>query len=275
MVIFMSMALLRLVFLLGILTAIFLAVGYYFAGIGGMLAGLVLAFVMNFVSYWFSDSIVLRMYRAKKINYTDYPKLRAFPDLARKANIPVPKLYVVSTNIPNAFATGRSPKKSAVAVTSGLLDSLKKDEVEGVLSHELGHIKNRDTLIQTMAATLAGALTWLAYLFFFGDSRNRNAFSLILLFVLVPLAATLIRMAISRSREYHADRFGASISNPLSLANALEKIAGFVKHSRIEGNNSTSHLFIVNPFTAGDLVNLFSTHPPTEQRIARLRGMVM
>jgi heat shock protein HtpX len=269
------MSMLRLVFLLGLLTALLLAVGFYFAGITGMTIGLILAFVMNFASYWYSDSIVLKMYKAKEINPNDYEELKNIGKLSKKAQIPQPKMYIIDTEIPNAFATGRSPNKGAVAVTKGLLEKLDKDEVEAVISHELGHIKHRDTLLQTMTATLAGALSWLGYLFYFGDNENRNALSAVLLFIFVPLAATLIRTAVSRNREFFADRFSGTISNPLSLASALEKISGSVKGKNIKGNNNTSHLFIVNPFTAGTLVSLFSTHPPTEERVARLRSMTI
>lgn len=269
------MALLRLVFLLGVLTALFLAVGFFFGGVLGMTVGLVLAFVMNFVSYWYSDSFVLKLYRAKEIKQSDYAKLRGFSTLAKNAELPkTPKLYIINTDITNAFATGRSKSRAAVAVTKGLLEKLDKDEIEGVLAHELAHVKNHDTLVQTMAATMAGALSWLAYMFYFGDNRERSMWSFVFLFVLVPLAATLIRLAISRNREFYADRIGALIAkNPLGLASALEKIAADVHAKPIRGNSATSHLFIVNPFTAGNLISLFSTHPPTEERVARLKAM--
>ncbi|MFH0949019.1 MAG: zinc metalloprotease HtpX [Candidatus Aenigmatarchaeota archaeon] len=262
----------RFVFLLGLLTGIFLLVGFVFAGIAGMTIGLVLAAVMNFAAYWFSDSFVLRLYKAKKINTKDYPKLKCLERLAKESNIPVPAAYIIDTDAPNAFATGRSPKKAAVAVTKGLLENLDEDEVEGVIAHELAHIKNHDTLLQTMSATLAGAITWLGYMFYFGDERNRNALSFVVLFILAPIAATLIRLAISRNREYLADRTGALTSHkPLGLADALGKISSYAKSKPISGNSSTSHLFIVNPFSGGSLVSLFSTHPPTELRIEKLK----
>lgn len=270
------MAALRVFILIGFLTALFLAIGYFFGGIAGMTIGLLMAFFINFVSYWFSDKFVLAMYRAKKINPKDYPDLASsIESVSKKAGIPKPPLYLINMDVPNAFATGRSPKKAAVAVTKGLLSDLDTDEIEAVLAHEISHIKNRDTLIQTMAATMAGALTWLSYIFIYGDERNRNAISYIILFVLAPLAAMLIRMAISRNREFLADKTGALASNPLDLANALEKIHKIAERHPIRGNESTSHLFIVNPFSAKGMSKLFSTHPPVEERIARLRQLAV
>lgn len=257
--------------LLGLMAAIFLAVGFFFAGPVGATVGLVIALALNFFSYWYSDKIVLKIYRAKR---SDNKKLNEIVSrLAKKAGIPKPKTYVIQTDILNAFATGRSPKHSAVAVTTGLMSRLSSEEIEGVLAHEVAHIKNRDTLTSTVAATIAGALTWLAYIFYFG-SDNRNALSFVLLFVLAPLAASLIRLSISRTREYAADRYGASISDPKWLASALEKIEDSVKGVKIRGNAATSHMFIVNPFRGQSLVEIFSTHPPTEKRVAALRAMV-
>jgi heat shock protein HtpX len=263
----------RLILLLGILTALFLGIGYFFAGIAGMGFGLIIAFFMNFIAYWYSDSFVLKLYRAKQINEKDYDKLSGFSELVKKAEIDKPKLYIIETDAPNAFATGRSYKHSAVAVTTGLLSRLDKNEIESVISHELGHIKHRDTLLQTMTATMAGALSWFAYLFAFGDSENRNILSVILLMIFVPLAASLIRLAVSRNREFAADRYGAMLSSPLGLASALEKIDSFAKAKPTKGNSSTAHLFIVNPFSGGALVSLFSTHPSTASRVAKLREM--
>lgn len=260
----------RTAILLGLMIAIFLAVGYFFAGVVGASVGLAVALALNFVAYWYSDKIVLRMYKAKPSH--DKTLNDMVERLAKKAGVPKPKAYIIDTDIPNAFATGRSPKHSAVAATKGLLEALSDKEAEGVLAHEMAHIKHHDTLTSTVAATLAGALTWLAYIFYFG-SEERNAFSFLLLFILAPLAASLIRLAISRNREYAADRYGASISNPLWLASALEKIESSVKSVRIKGNNATSHLFIVNPFTASDFAGIFSTHPPTQKRVAALRAM--
>jgi heat shock protein HtpX len=269
------MSSLRLVVLLGFLTAIFLAIGYYFAGTGGMLIGLLFAFVSNFLSYWYSDKFVLYLYRAKKISSRENPELHGILNrICKKADLPVPPLYMIDTDVPNAFATGRGPKNAAVAVTRGLMNKLDKKEVEAVLAHEIGHVKNRDTLVSTMAATLAGALTWFSYIFIFGDNRNRSIFSYLILFIVAPLAATMIKLAISRSREFGADTTGAKLSDPLDLASALEKISSDAKRTPLSGNESTAHLFIVNPFTTGNIIKLFSTHPPTEERTRRLRGMV-
>jgi len=265
------MAFLRSTLLLGILTAIFLLIGFFFGGIIGVTIGFIIAMATNFISYFFSDKIVLRMYNAKEMKNE---KINAIVEkLAKKSGIPKPKTYIIQTDIPNAFATGRNKNHAAVAVTRGLLDKLNNDEIEGVLAHEISHIKHKDTLISTMAATIAGAITWIGYIFWFGDERNRNALSYILLFVLAPLAAMLIRLAISRGREYYADRGAGEITNPLSLASALGKISEFSKNIKIKGNPSTAHLFIVNPFTAGSIINLFSTHPSTESRIERLKEM--
>jgi heat shock protein HtpX len=261
----------RSVILLGLLTAIFLAVGFYLGGTLGVTFGLILAFATNIVSYWYSDKIVLWIYRAKKLDNNKINKM--IEELAKKAGIPRPKTYIVNTDAPNAFATGRNPKHSAVAVTTGLINNLNDDEVEAVLAHEVSHIKNRDTLVSTIAATIAGALTWLAYIFYYGDERNRNALSFVLLFMLAPLAASLIRLAISRNREYLADHSGALLSDPLKLASALEKISSSVKHTKLRGNAATAHMFIVNPFSGISLIELFSTHPPTEKRVAALRAM--
>lgn len=261
----------RSVLLLGLLTALFIAVGFYFGGPLGATLGLAIAFAMNFVSYWYSDKIVLWIYRAKKL---DDKKVNAMIErLAKKSGIPKPKTYIVSTDIPNAFATGRNPKHSAVAVTKGLMDKLEDEEVEAVLAHELSHIKNRDTLVSTIAATIAGALTWLAYIMYYGDERNRNALSFVLMFVLAPLAASLIRLAITRNREYLADHTGALLSNPLKLASALEKISASTRHAKVKGNAATAHMFIVNPFSGMSLIELFSTHPSTTSRVEKLRAM--
>ncbi len=260
----------RMALLLGLLTALFLAIGYFFAGMAGMTIGLAFAFMMNFFAYFFSDSIVLRMYGAKKL---EDKKINAMIErLAKKAGIPKPKTYIVNMDVPNAFATGRSPKHSAVAVTKGLIDTLNESEIEGVLAHEISHIKNRDTLVQTIAATMAGAISWLAYAFMFGD-EDRNMFSTLLLFVLAPLAATLIQLSISRGREYMADAGGAKLSNPLDLAAALGKISAAAKEKPLRGNAATSHMFIINPFSGSSIAGLFATHPPVEERIARLKEM--
>jgi heat shock protein HtpX len=265
------MALLRLVLLLGALTGLFLGIGYLFGGIAGMTLGLLLAFITNFFAYWFSDAFVLRLYGAKPYSNTKINSM--LERISKKAGIPKPPLYFVNLDVPNAFATGRSVKHAAVAVTKGLMDRLDDKEVEAVLAHEIGHVKNRDTLISTMAATVGGAISWLAYAFYFGDDRNRNALSFVLLFILAPLAATLIRLAISRSRELSADKTGAVLSNPLDLASALQKIADHAAARPLHGNSATSHLFIINPFAGDSLLKLFSTHPPVEERIAKLKEM--
>ncbi|MBI5061494.1 MAG: zinc metalloprotease HtpX [Candidatus Aenigmarchaeota archaeon] len=265
------MSSLKAVFLLAILTAIFLGIGYFFGGILGMTIGLVIAFSMNFLMFWFSDKIVLAMYRAKKY---DNRKIRAMVEkLSKKADIPVPELYIVDMDVPNAFATGRGPGHSVVAVTRSLADKLDDDEIEGVLAHEINHIKHRDTLVSTMAATIGGAITWIAYLFWFGSDENKNIVSYILLFVLAPIAALLVRLAISRNREYFADRGGAEISTPSGLASALRKISAAAKEKPVGGNHATSHMFIVNPFSGKALIRLFSTHPPIDERIRRLEEM--
>ncbi|MDI6825599.1 MAG: zinc metalloprotease HtpX [Candidatus Aenigmarchaeota archaeon] len=265
----------RTALLLGLLTCILLAIGYFFAGFAGMTLFLIIAFVLNFVTYWFSDRIVLAMYQAKEIPKSQEPRLHGIVEkLSKEAKIPKPKVYIVRTENPNAFATGRSPKHAAVAVTSGLLKSLEWDEIEGVLSHELAHIKSRDTLTSTIAATVAGAIAFIAQIawrgMFMGDRRRGNAL-LFPLIILAPIAATLVQLAISRTREYKADYNGSIFSKkPLSLASALEKISNAALRCPIRGNAATSHLFIVNPFKGDSFVNLFSTHPPVGERIKRL-----
>jgi len=265
------MALFRLVLMLGVLTGLFLLIGFVFAGTAGMTLGLLLALATNFFAYWYSDKFVLHMYRAKP--YENKKINSMLERIAAKASIPKPPLYFVDMDVPNAFATGRNAKHAAVAVTKGLLEKLSDREVEAVLAHEIGHVKNKDTLIATMAATIAGAISWIAYAFYFGDERNRNALSFAVLFFLAPIAATLIRLAISRSRELSADRTGAMLSNPLDLASALRKISGHAAAHPLRGNSATSHLFIVNPFAGEAMIKLFSTHPPIDERIATLKAM--
>ncbi|MCD6215794.1 MAG: zinc metalloprotease HtpX [Candidatus Aenigmarchaeota archaeon] len=261
----------RVILLISLLTALFLGVGYFFAGTTGMLLGLIMAFITNFFAYWYSDSFVLKMYKARPFDNKEIKTI--IKNLAEKAGIPVPKLYITEMDVPNAFATGRNPKHGAVCVTSGLVKMLNKNEIKGVLAHEISHIKHKDTLLQTMSATIAGAITWLGYIFWFGDRRNRNIISYLLMFIAVPIASLLIRTAISRNREFYADKYGAEISDPLGLASALEKISSFAYNHPMRGNASTSHLFIINPFSARGLSSLFSTHPPTDERINRLRQM--
>jgi len=239
---------------------------------------------MNFGSYWFSDRLVLKMYRAQPVSEDQAPELHAMvKNLALKASLPMPSVYIVPGDTPNAFATGRDENHAVVAVTEGLLGILSRDELEGVISHELSHIKNRDMLVGSIAATLAGAIVMLAnmaqWAALFGGGRDEEEggsgiLGLILMAVLAPLAATIIQMSISRSREYLADEGGARVSGkPYSLAGALEKLSRASRAIPMEANPSTAHLFIVNPLTGRSLMNLFSTHPPIEERIARLRSM--
>jgi len=272
--------------LLGLLTALFVLLGNYFGGRQGMIIALVFAGIMNFVSYWFSDKIVLALYRAQPTEETDAPELfRMVRGLAQRAGIPMPRVYVVPTDTPNAFATGRSPQHAAVAVTEGILRLLSTGELEGVLAHELSHIKHRDTLISTIAATMAGVIVMLAnmakWAAFFGgfggrdeEDRGGGMLGFLLMAVLAPIAATLIQLAISRSREYLADEGSGRITKtPGRLADALEKLEYAAERIPLDANPATSHLFIVNPLRGGGLFALFSTHPPIEERISRLRAM--
>ena len=258
--------------LLAMLTGIFLGIGYLLGGMEGALVALMLAFFVNFISYWYSDKIVLGMYGAKEITAAENAMIHQIVnELCDEAKIPKPKIYMIRTNVPNAFATGRSPKHAAVAVTFGLLNMLEPREIKGVLAHEISHIKNRDTLIQTLAATIGGAITWLSYAFLF--DRDRSALGLLMV-IFAPLAAAMVRMAISRGREFIADETGAKLAkDPLGLASALEKISKAVEHTPLRINPSTSHLFIVNPLSSEGLARLFSTHPPVEERIKRLKKM--
>jgi len=273
------MSLVRTALLLGLLTGILLVIGYLWSGIFGMTTFLVIAFIMNFLAYWFSDKIVLAMYHAKPIQKSDEPKLHEIVEnLAKEMKIPKPKLYLVKLPILNAFACGRSPKHAAVAVTTGLMKHLNSDEIEGVLAHELSHVTNRDTLTSTIAATVAGAIAYIAQMAWwgmFGGNRREGGSAILLpLIILAPLAATLIQLAITRTREYAADKTGALTSKkPLALASALEKISKVASHYPLKGNSATSHLFIVNPFRGDALVNLFSTHPPVHLRISRLKEL--
>jgi len=262
----------KTVSLMAVLTGLFLGIGYLLGGIGGAFLALIFAAILNFFSFWFSDKIVLGMYGAKEISAADNAMIHQIVnELSDEAKIPKPKIYMLRTNVPNAFATGRSPKHSAVAVTFGLLDNLEPREIKGVLAHEISHIKNRDTLVQSVAAVIGGAITWLSYAFLF--DRDRSALGLLMI-IFAPLAAGLVRMAISRSREYGADESGARIAkDPLGLASALEKIHNIAAKKPLKINPSTSHLFIINPLSAGGMARLFSTHPPVEERVKRLRNM--
>jgi heat shock protein HtpX len=266
------------------LTGLLILIGGYFGGRGGVVIAFLFAMVLNFGSYWFSDKIVLKMYRAREVSETDAPELYAMvKGLALRAGLPMPRLYVIPGNTPNAFATGRNEHHAAVAVTEGILGLLNRDELEGVLSHELTHIKNHDILISSIAATVAGAIMMLAgmarwaAIFGFGrddDDEGGGIFGLIAMAILAPIAATIIQMAISRSREYLADEGGARISGkPSGLASALEKLSSSSKRAPMNVNPSTAHLFIVKPLSGRSLMNLFSTHPPIEKRVEKLRAM--
>jgi heat shock protein HtpX len=267
--------------LLAALTALFMGVGYLVGGAGGAFAAFFMAAAMNLVGYWNADKLVLRMHRAQQIDRSVAPDFYALvEELASRAGLPAPKVYLIDNPQPNAFATGRNPKNAAVAATTGLLQQLSREELAGVIAHELAHIKNRDTLTMTVAATFAGAVGMLAnFAFFFGDNRNNplGVVGVILAALTAPIAAMLIQMAISRTREYSADREGAGIcGNPLWLASALGKIArsaGRMPMLSAERNPATAPLFIVNPLTGERMDHLFSTHPATENRIAALQEM--
>jgi heat shock protein HtpX len=270
--------------LLGILTALLVLFGQFIGGSHGAMTFLVIAAIMNFVTYWFSDKIVLMMYRAKQVDQQAAPRLHAIVQrLAEKANLPMPKMYIVENPTPNAFATGRNPSHASVAATTGILSILTDDELEGVMAHELSHVQNRDILISSIAATIAGAITMIANVvqwgaMFGGGSRDDddrgNMVVAILMAVLAPIAAMIIQMAISRSREYAADYAGARLcKKPLALASALGRLDNTIKAIPMQGGSpSTAHLFIVNPFRGG-FAGLFSTHPPMEERIRRLEQL--
>ena len=272
----------KTVFLMTLMMSLFLFIGYQLGGNTGMTIALVFSLIMNFGSFWFSDKIVLAMYRAKEVNRDSAPKFYDLVErLARQANLPMPKVYLINDPTPNAFATGRSPKKAAVAATTGILQGLSNDELAGVMAHELAHVKNRDTLISTIAATLVGSISYIAQMagwaFMFGrsDDREGNGIGGLVLLILSPIIAMLIQMAISRSREFAADKGGAEISgNPLGLASALAKISrGNLMKPVYHSDPATAHMFIVNPLAGGGISKLFSTHPPTEERIKRLQAM--
>ena len=273
-------------FLMVILTIIFVALGSMIGGQQGATIAFGIALIMNLVSYWFSDKIVLRMYHAREVSEAESPELyQIVSNLAQKAQIPMPRVYIIDQDSPNAFATGRNPSNGVVAVTTGIMKIMNRDELEGVLAHELSHIKHRDILVQTIAASLAGAITMLAniarFAAFFGggssddDEGGGNIISVIIFSMIAAFAAILIQLAISRSREYLADEGGARLSgNPLFLANALKKLSAGV--SRVPMHNvkpSTEPMFIVNPLSGKGVFSLFSTHPPVEERIRRLEEM--
>lgn len=264
--------------LLAGLTALLVVGGAALGGKQGMTIALVFAFAMNFFSYWMSDKLVLRMYKAEEVTEAQAPELYSMVrELATRARLPMPKVYMIPSDQPNAFATGRNPEHAAVAVTGGIMNMLSRDELRGVLAHELAHIKNRDILIGTVAATIAGALTYLAHMaqwaMIFGgrDDEDSNPLAAIAMMILAPIAAMIVQMAISRSREYQADRTGAEIAgSPGGLAGALRKLDMASKQIPMQANESTAHMFIVNPLRGGMVAKLFSTHPPMDERIERL-----
>jgi heat shock protein HtpX len=270
------------------LTVLLVFLGGAFGGRQGMIFAFIFALATNMISYWFSDKIVLRMYGAQEATEAEAPMLWGVThDLALKMNMPMPKVYLIPSESPNAFATGRNPKHAAVAATQGILRMLTREELEGVMAHELGHVRNRDILIGTIAAAIAGAISMLAYMaqwaMIFGgfggrrddDEGSGGLIGGILMIILAPIAAALIQMAISRSREYEADATGARIcGNPLWLANALRKLQAGSQRVPLNANPATAHMFIVNPLRGGGFGSLFSTHPPLEDRIARLESMV-
>ncbi len=266
----------RTFLLMAVMTFLLIAVGGMIAGTSGIIVAIVIAAVGNFVSYWFSDKMVLKAYRAEPLS-SDHRIYKIVEELASKAKLPIPKVYLINQEQPNAFATGRNPEHSAVAVTRGLAENMDENELRGVIGHELGHIKHRDILTGTIAATMAGALASLGYLNMYGGgrrSRGGNVILFLVAMIVAPLAASLIRMAISRTREYEADEFGAKINdNPDYLSNALLKLENWRKIVPMRGNPSTSHMFIVNPFTKRGLANLFSTHPSTADRIRKLNEL--
>ncbi|MBI3599509.1 MAG: zinc metalloprotease HtpX [Nitrospinae bacterium] len=268
------------------LTLLLVLAGNALGGKDGMMTAFVFACIMNIAAYWFSDKIVLKMYGAKEVSYAQSPELHGMVrELTMRAGIPMPKVYIIDSDTPNAFATGRNPEHAAVAVTKGIMNLLSRDELTGVLGHELAHIKHRDILIGTIAATVAGAISMLAnmaqWTMMFGGRRDDreeggHPFVAIAMMILAPIAAMLIQMAISRSREYLADEGGARIAgNPLSLANALGKLQRGVQMAPMDANPATAHMFIVNPLSGGGFLTLFSTHPPIEERVRRLERLAM
>ncbi len=271
----------KTVLLLGLLTGIILFIGSFW-GREGLTIALMMSIVMNFVGYFFSDRIALSLYRAQAVTREQAPEIyRIVEFLSARAGIPVPRIYLIPDESPNAFATGRNPQHASIAVTQGALRLLNQDELAGVLAHEISHVKNRDILISSVAATLAGMIMWIAnmarFAAFFGGGRDREegqgALAGLLTIIIAPIAAMLIQMAISRTREYQADASAANIAgSPYGLASALQKLDAYSKRIPMEASPSTAHMFIVHPLSAGSLMNLFSTHPPIQKRIARLLG---
>ena len=272
------MNVLRTGILMAAMTGLFLAAGFLIGGQSGMVIAFVIAAGMNVFAYWNSDKMVLRMYRAREVDEASAPDLyRMVRQLAQNADLPMPKVYIADNPQPNAFATGRNPANAAVCATTGLLERLSAEEIAGVMAHELAHVKNRDTLTMTIAATIAGAIAMLAnFAFFMGGRRDSplGGLGVVLVMLVMPLAATLIQMAISRTREYEADRVGAAISGrPLWLASALQQIqssAQRISNNEAEGHPASAHMFIINPLSGGNFRSLFTTHPSTEERVRRL-----
>jgi heat shock protein HtpX len=266
----------KVIILLASLSGLLMIAGYLIARRKGVVIALVVSLIMNFGSYWYSDTIVLSMYNARPVTASQSPALyEVVKALSDKAGIPVPKIYIIPENTPNAFATGRDENHAAVAVTSGILKILNRDELEGVIAHELSHIKHRDILIGTMAATIASAVVLLSrWTLFFGSGDDSGMLKTIAVAIIAPVAATLIQMAISRSREYEADTGAASVSGkPEALASALAKLSLSARRQPMDAHPSTAHMFIVNPLSGGTIMGLFSTHPPPEKRIERLMKM--
>lgn len=269
---------LKTAMLMAALTVLLVLLGQALGGPRMMTGFFIFAVLMNVFSYWFSDKIVLAMYHAKPVTEAEAPELYTIVrNLAQKAGMPMPKVYIIPDSSPNAFATGRNPEHAAVAATEGILRILSRSELEGVMAHELSHVKNRDILVSTIASVLAAAITQLAHFaIFFGgrDNEDRNPFVAIIMMIVAPIAAMLIQLAISRSREYMADDGGAQLcGNPMGLADALRKLQRGVEAVPMQANPATSNMFIVNPFSARGVTKLFSTHPPMEERIARLEAM--
>ena len=273
---------LKTTLLLGLLTGLLVIAGGVLGGNSGMLLGFIIAVVMNFGSYWFSDKIALKMAGAREVSYAQAPELHDMvARLAQASGLPKPRVAIIEADAPNAFATGRNPNNGLVAVTTGIVKILDRRELAAVISHELGHIRNRDILISAIAATFAGAITMLAHIgqfaMIFGgrsddDDDGGGIFGTLLMIILAPIAATIIQLAISRSREFGADRTGAEVGgDPEALASALEKLEAYSKHIPLPVNPAASHMFIVKPLTGFSMQTLFSSHPPTEQRVARLR----
>ena len=270
----------KTVLLLGALSGLLLVIGELLGGANGLMMAFVFAVVMNIGSYWFSDKIVLRMYRAQEVG-PEHPLHQMVGRLVQRAELPMPKVYVIPDESPNAFATGRNPSHAAVAATQGIMRVLSQDELEGVMAHELAHVKNRDILISSVAATIAATIMMAARMaMFFGGSRDdrdggSNPIVLLAMIILAPIAAFFIQMAISRSREFAADATGAQIAGtPYGLANALKKIEAAVRRIPLDANPATAHMFIVKPFSGGGMMSLFSSHPPTEARVRALLGTI-